>query len=753
MSSFPLLFLPALGTQVSLGPAVRTGFRIGRSPENQLVLKDPEVSRWQMEIMEDHGEYRLKPVSNSVPTLLNGTAIERTARLEHGDTIEAGLSQLCFLLREGECSPGNLASFGATVLGAGDIELKQAATATPQSISIPCLLGRDATVADHVLDHPSVSRRHCELIRRSGQVVVRDLGSGNGTYVNGKRALEPIALGQDDRLTIGPFHFTFDGRNLKQGSCAKGAVAVSNVTHVVRNDSGFQFTTLNSVTLAIEPGDFVCILGSTGSGKSTLLNVMSGRVIPCAGSVLFDGYDLAEEFESVKPGISFVPQHNLLFDELTTGESLYFTAKLRMSPDLADGELESAVVQTLAAVDLSDCRDTRVKHLSGGQKRRLNLASEIVNRPRVLFLDEVTSGLDDATDWEMMRLLRRLADQGITVICVTHTLTNVEEFCDKIAILARGGTMAYFGSPGSARSHFSVTRLSDIYRVLASRPAAEWQKAKPEAVAPLSRLKPPVPGHSGQSWAVGMRQFWILLHRGLRLAVADPGTLSVALAQSILVGGLLALVFSTGTDRTVNQAAFLFLLGISCYWFGCNNASKEIVKETLLFQRERDVALDAGAYLAAKFAVIGPLTALQSVVLFTVANYFAPVPGEAVDQISLMALAGVTGVAAGLAISAAAKSTDHANTMVPIILIPQIILSGAVVPRLPLLAERIAKTLISGYWIRQGMNAAPGAVSFEWATFTAQLFHMALALAIAFVLLHPQARVGSRNRVTSLRDS
>src|SRR6185437_9595271 len=289
-------------------------------------------------------------------------------------------------------------------------------------------VGRQVVSGQVTLDHPNVSLRHAAFEIVDGAAVLRDLGGANGTFVNGERlrGAHPLVVG--DRIDIGPFQLTFDGTALAwAGRVGNVELQVRGVSYEVRRkqDRGVPARILQGASLHILPSEFVAIIGANGSGKSTLMNIMAGRAFPNQGMVLLNDCNLHANFQALKQDIAFVPQQDVLQDQLTLRQALNYTARLRLPSDTSVEQRNTAVINAARSVDLFDLLDQRIGTLSGGQKKRASLASEILNRPSLLVLDEVTSGLDESTDWQIMRLLRRLADEGVTVIVVTQALANV----------------------------------------------------------------------------------------------------------------------------------------------------------------------------------------------------------------------------------------------------------------------------------------------------------------------------------------
>jgi ABC-type multidrug transport system ATPase subunit len=273
-------------------------------------------------------------------------------------------------------------------------------------------------------------------------------------------------MAKGDRVGIGPFQLTFDGTApTRMGRHCDVELLVRGVSYDLRHSlsGGVPTRILNDANLRILPAEFVAIIGVNGSGKSTLMNILAGRLPPSEGKLLLNGYDLHANFQAMKQDIAFVPQQDVLHDQLTLRQALDYAARLRLPPDITVEQRLAAVDKAAASVELLDRLDQRIGSFSGGQKKCAILASEILNRPSLLLLDEVTSGLDERTDWHIMRLLRGLVDYGVTVIVVTHTLANVREFCDKVICMGPGGQLTFGGAPSEVLDFFGVHRLGEVF--------------------------------------------------------------------------------------------------------------------------------------------------------------------------------------------------------------------------------------------------------------------------------------------------
>lgn len=722
--TFPALYVPAIHHFFSLGnsPAL-----VGRAKDALLQLDDPSISREQFTAWAENEAVWLEPRSTTVPTYVDGVAAEGAVELHHGQTIRIGATSV-ILLKHAESRFNMPAGHDgySTVFAGRDND--SASTTVHDAFSgeyqleAATVIGRDSTVCGLRLDHPLVSRRHAEIRMLHAETTIRDLGSSNGTYLNGQHLAGWRTLATGDSIDIGPYSFQFTGRGLVTSSRESNLrLTAMGLTRSVRSrKSGQMVTILKDVSLVIEPNEFVCLLGRSGSGKSTLMDALSARVPADPGSVFLNEKSLYENFSLLKQGIAFVPQQNILHEELTVLQSLTYTAKLRLAPDTPEQEYACAVESALEKVDLAEHAATTIRNLSGGQKRRVVLASEILSRPNILFLDEVTSGLDEGIDWEMMSLFRKMADSGMTVVCVTHTMANVEEFCHKVVIMADPGVLAFYGTPSEAKGYFEVEKLGDIYRKIARQPEADWARAYRDSNyfgVHIARLLPrevsrnsiPVPVATWRSQSPEiLRQLGILTIRQAKLLLADRRSLAIAAAQSVVIALSVALVFGAGIENEPGpkQQALMFFLGISCFWFGCNNVSKEIVKESALYQRERDVNLTVPGYVLSKLIVFGSASIVQVIMLYLITRNTIGIPGNADRQLLAMIVSALTGTGLGLAVSAGARTPDQANTLVPIALIPQILLSGMMVPEMPAAAEWIATTAISSWWTLDSMTAA-----------------------------------------------
>jgi ABC transport system ATP-binding/permease protein len=756
-------------------------FIVGRSQNASLPIFDIECSRRQFKILFIDGNYQVEAISVNSPTYCNGRQVESTTRLSHGSTIKAGSSFFVFLEHEDKkCTsdksiefieqqptslgiPEDAATYDRTMMfvpGNSDSEVELESTIPIKS---DMLLGREKARVSICLKHPQVSRIHAQITKRSNSFFVSDLNSANGTFVNGKRINGPRELKIGDHIDIGPYALAFDGTCLTARSRVNNVeLKCRNLSRIVKDrETGDAITILDDVSVVIQPREFVCLLGPSGSGKSTLLSALSARVPADHGRVSVNNEDLYTNFDALKRDIAVVPQKDVLHELLDVETALQFTAKLRLPPDTSADEISDTVSDMLKDMSLSNRGSTQICNLSGGQLKRASLANEILSKPSLLFLDEVTSGLDEQTDAEMMRLFREIADGGKTVVCVTHSLAHVEEFCHKVVILTEGGKLAFVGTPAEALHYFSVDRLGEIYKRLDQKSPEEWKATFLEDDAYKRDISQFLHAESElqtttltpnqitfpERFDLFARQTKLLTNRYFKIQWADKQSSLMMLGQCILVGFFLILLFGNISDeplaeKTAKSGQIMFLIATSVFWFGCNNAAKEIVKERTIYSRERDVNLLVVSYVTSKCLLLGAASVIQATLLYLLVTFGTAVDTSIGQYILLLTLA-FAGVNAGLLISSVSPTTDLAVTTVPLILIPQIVFAGAITA-VEGLAKLVAVVFVINYWAYGGLattlpSQLADTLGYEdWSALTAWLlvlFHALLYLVGVFAVL------------------
>lgn len=323
---------------------------------------------------------------------------------------------------------------------------------------------------------PTVSSRHAFLTKREGRLRIVDNHSLNGTWINGERVGEGI-LGSDDTVVVGSTRFRFqleaDGslraRMLESGNDVR--LECVGLTCRTPGRGADAKTLIDHITLSLRPGEFVGILGPSGAGKTTLLTALNGFRHPDQGQVLFNQTPLDESGAMFRNAIGYVPQEDILHPELSVEKSLAYIARLRLSPDLTADQRANIVDATLETLGLRHVRHQRINELSGGQRKRVSIGAELIIRPRILFLDEPTAGLDPSVDERLMHHFRAMAHGGTTVIITTHLLSNLA-LLDRLIIISCG-RLVFFGKPDEALAFFSeetqpLQRPAEIFTLLDS---------------------------------------------------------------------------------------------------------------------------------------------------------------------------------------------------------------------------------------------------------------------------------------------
>ncbi|CAN5896139.1 FHA domain-containing protein [soil metagenome] len=548
--------------------------------------------------------------------------------------------------------------------------------------------------ADIVLDQALVSRHHADLLWESNHHVLRDLSSANGTFVNGGRIEGSQILAPGDVVQIGTFRLTYDGDSLDSFD-QRGAIRLdaTNLERVIGDK-----VLLAPTTLSIEPCEFVAIVGGSGASKSTLMTAMCGFVRATRGRVTINGDDLYAGYDAYRSVIGYVPQDDILHLSLTVERALHHAARLRLPADTTPGEIEVRITAVLAQVEMTGHAHKRVDQLSGGQRKRVSIACELLADPLLLFLDEPTSGLDPGLERKLMITLRKLADRGRTIVLITHATANIR-MCDHIAFLAEGKLM-YFGPPQQALQLFGAADFPDLYEEAeeAGTPDAWAAKYKASLQHQKYVVERPARAPAGPSvdqraenerrsktFAQSrLRQLAILTQRYLELILADKRNLALLLIQAPVIGLLLVLV-SRGdglVSGRIEAKKLIFMLATTGVWFGVINSAREICKEANVLRRERLAGLHAGPYVLSKLVVLTLLVLVQSALLVGVVAAVTKMPAHGVLLPPLLeiyvtiALAGVAGIALGLCISAIASSPDKATSLIPIVLVPQVLFAG-----------------------------------------------------------------------------
>jgi len=747
---------------------------LGREPGMDVAIEAAAavVSRRHAEIQKRDGQYTLVDLGSFNGTLLNDQRITSPTPLYDGDRIQLGMGGpiLRFI------DPAHPAPAGAQNTGQRSVALSAgaspmapipapvppassplAAPASAQTMVVktgsgslsqppaaggpqPQLLmqvafngkqqlsvGR-APDNDIHLDGLQISNHHARLINAGGVVAIEDAGSTNGVYVNGARITGRRPVTPRDIVQVGPFVLQADPQRgvAVFDTRSKTRIDVIDITKVVPNRSGGgMIKLLDDVDLTIQPNEFVGLLGPSGAGKSTLMDSLNGMRPATSGRVLINNLDLYQHLDSIKQSIGYVPQDDIIHRELTVYRTLYYVARLRLSRDVSVQEIDQIINEVMDVTGLSERRDVPVSQLSGGQRKRVSIAVELITKPSVIFLDEPTSGLDPATEEKIMKLFRQIAESGRTVILTTHAMENVRLF-DKIVVMMRG-KLVWYGAPKEALEHVKADSFKDLYDKLeapiderisklpplppgaskeqklalklqkekiSEEVAEEWKRRfqrtpqyQRNIIEPLGVLKQqkqeapvvtrrPTVTDSLRQWATLARRYMEVLSR-------DKFNLLILFGQAPIIAFLTYLVVGSNQPRDFPY----FMLALVAIWFGTSISAREIIRERPVYNRERMVNLGLLPYVGSKLLVLSVIVGLQCILLFGTLKLFHYLgmmklppdsPSDTLAQLLVMILTGMVGIALGLFISSIVKTSEMATSLVPLILIPQILFSGLV---------------------------------------------------------------------------
>ena len=678
---------------------------IGVAESCDLRVDSPYVSGRHCRLERVAEGWVLEDLGSTNGTFINGARLTGRAAVSRSDHITLGRSTLLPWPQEAADGPAGAAR----------------PMVSPAQLRLPrdgetCVIGRSHD-CDIVLDFPMVSSRHASIRRTAAGWVVKDLGSTNGTFVGSSRISSDTPVRSGDVVGLGSYRLVLAaGEQCLEEEDLRGAATVE-LSNVAVDVAGRRL--VGDVSLGVRHGELIGVMGGSGAGKSTLLSTIVGVQRLAEGSVTITGLDVHTQPEQLRGQVGYVPQDDIMHTDLTVEQALWYSARLRLPRDYDDDEIRTRVMAVINQLGLTGTESTRIgsaerRGISGGQRKRVNVAMEMITDPPVLVLDEPTSGLSSIDALTLIQQLRRLADAGKTIILTIHQPgSEILRLLNAIAVLARDdstnsvGRLVWYGPayPEAARffepsASVNTTGLDAeaVLRGLSTRPADYWERAYKssptytEMVA--SRLTPHAAPATQPSDGITLsevaKQFRVLVRRMLAVKVADRWSIVMLFIQAPAIALLVAGVFGAKATAEVTAASWAsvanavamttFLLALAAIWFGCSNAIRELVDERAIYRRERMVGLSPIAYLGSKVFVFGIICAVQCVILLLVGTLGCGLVGSKLyASLTLMLAAGV-GTTMGLAVSALANSPATATALLPVIVLPLVVLGGVLVP-------------------------------------------------------------------------
>ena len=674
-------------------------------------LRVPEtlrfVSSHHAEILSADTGFVIRDLHSTNGTLLNNQLLEPDHLYPLGNES---------IIRLGDDEYGVSVSFTLihpTAQAKGMDGFLQSAPATQIAQIKHVLIGRLST-CDLVLDHPEVSRRHALIRQVNEQYLLEDLDSSNGTYLNDK-LIKQAELHEGDLIQISKFLLLFQDGQLIPYQSSGMRLDATALSKDIKTRKGKR-RILDNINLSILPREFIGLVGGSGAGKSTLLNALIG-VRRGDGQVQLNGHDFYKEYEKFRSQLGYVPQSDILHTSLTVEKALDYAARLRLPANLTLEERKSRIEAVLETVSMNSdaIRKTRIANLSGGQRKRVSIAAELLADPKLIYLDEATSGLDPGLEKKMMHTLRRMADEGRTVILVTHATNNIVQ-TDHVAFLSEG-KLVYFGPSEETLNFFEVEDFADIYERIDSK-GEEWrqvfQEKKPaqhkKYVQERQKTLAATPKRALPRVGFGIidffRQLFVLTQRSLSVLFSDPitlflmlllfpvtATLQLVIAKpDILTGNLAILADPVAAAKTMVESytpfpgtnTFVFVMGLEAVLTGLFVPSNDLVKERSIFLRERMVNLKVWPYLLSKAFIYSMFVIIQVLLYLIIISFGVDIPEKGlyfngyVEVFITLYLTMMAGISFGLIISAVSQSTEMAIYILTMMLFFQFFFAGAV---------------------------------------------------------------------------
>jgi len=583
--------------------------------------------------------------------------------------------------------------------------------------------------------------KHMQIRRLDGRIIILYIRSSNTFvlryYGNDSLTLHSQVIeshrsyiwsfgGVIKNSKIGSIYYTWvSGKFIQETTRIHFVFIADHIEYAYGNSpNGIKPFTLNE-----ESGRLIGIIGSSGSGKSTLLNLLNGNLRPKKGQIFINGFDIHRDGVLLKGVIGYVPQDDTLIQEFSVFQNLYYNARLCFS-NYSESQILEVVENSLVNFDLDDARDLRVGNaldtfLSGGQRKRLNIALELMREPSILFVDEPTSGLSSADSEKVMLMLKRQTFKGRLIFSNIHQpSSDIFKMLDKLLVIDQGGHIIYYGNPVDAVTYFKrINNFVDseqsecptcgniqteqILRNVESRVVdvdgkltrkrkitpEEWYKKYMKNIDPIiQRIKRPykaVIPHSDFSIPSRLRQLQIYFKRDLLTKLANKQYLLLAVFESPVLALLLAFITkNSGISGNVSEylfrdnpniPGFLFMSVIVALFLGLVISAEEIFKDKKLLEREKFLNLSRSSYLNAKILVLVIISAFHMMVYTLIGNYMLEIKGMTLPYFLLLFSTACWANIVGLNISSGFKSIVAIYILVPLILIPQLLFSGVVI--------------------------------------------------------------------------
>ena len=718
-------FVFAAGRRVPVVPGVP--ITVGRDDSCDLVVPGSRISRLHLRIeATDGGLWQATDMSANGTYGSAGRVSVASGSSQEGFALGSGSGPIVLISSD----PNLDVAAASAAFTAVDPQAERQAPATGSG-NVTVLQGvtRFGRSKDNdvVLGGALASAHHAHVVRSGSALEVIDLASERGTFVNGSR-VSRRSLTPGDRVSMGGSAFVVadDGQLREIVESSGVTLEASGLTVQVG-----AATLLDDVSFFLPARSVLAVVGPSGSGKSTLLGGLTGFTPATGGQVLVGGRDLYREYDDLRFQVGLVPQQDLVPAQLRVREALDYAARLRFPRDTEAAERNARVSEVMDDLALTPRADLRIDRLSGGQRKRVSVALEMLTKPSLLFLDEPTSGLDPGLDRQVMILLRELADAGRTVVVVTHSVENLG-LADYLLVLAAGGHVAYFGPPADAPSYFGVADMPSVFLALEAAPGSEWTRRWRETAqgtgtattgnpTPARSTSPPDAPTMQVSRPRGtISQFLTLTSRNIRVIASDRTYAALLLVLPLvlavtgfLVGSAAGLAVDESTGGNPEARLLLMVLVLGSVFTGAATSIQELVKDRVIYQRERAVGLSRVAYIGSKALVLGVIAALQGLVFASLSLILRPGPADplvlpgTLDIVIVVSAATVASCMLGLVLSGFLPTRDAALPALVIATMVQVVFSGAIPLRFSNLLELVG-WMMPGYWEFRAMASTIG---------------------------------------------
>jgi ABC-type multidrug transport system ATPase subunit/uncharacterized tellurite resistance protein B-like protein len=601
------------------------------------------------------------------------------------------------------------------------------------SLDHPRILVIDASAVKTSANAQHIHRHHLDgfiailFVEQAELYFIKYLG-GSDVFLNGV----PVKRGKVNVLAVGsllrwdkdePVYYGDILNQFKKfGSYPRLTFEAKNIVYKFKNGR----LGLRDVNLAEESGNLVALMGASGAGKSTLLHVLNGSEKPTQGSVKINGIDIHREPKKIEGVIGFVPQDDLLIEDLTVYQNLYYAAKLCFS-DKGEQEIDDLVMKVLEDLGLAEIKDLKVgsplrKTISGGQRKRLNIGLELLREPAVLFCDEPTSGLSSRDSENIIDLLKELSLKGKLVFAVIHQpSSDIFKMFDKLLILDTGGFQIYYGNPVDAIVYFkkSINLINSdegechecgnvnpeqIFNIIETKvineyghftnerkiPAEQWDQIYRKNFKPVTVETSAEQPHSTLKIPTRLKQAHLFSMRDIKAKIHNRQYMIINLLEAPVLAFILAyivryynvddkLLSGYVFGKNLNMPAYFFMSVIVALFMGLTVSAEEIIRDRKILKREAFLHLSRSSYILSKISILFILSAIQTLMFVLVGSSILEIKGTILQHWFILFTASCFANLLGLNISSAFNSAVTIYILIPLLLIPQLILSGVVV--------------------------------------------------------------------------